>query len=373
MVRVLALLAFLLPVFAVEAGPAQAQGISTAPPQNQVEMVLFYGRGCPHCAAMRQYLDDIRPAFPELRIHEYEVYFDADNAQLFERMSAAYDREVSGVPTAFLGDQVIVGYAEEIAPQITAMIEACIDEQCPSPLARLAGTPPEATTLTLPAVLFAAAVDAINPCAFAVLILLITGVLAARDRRRALYAGLAFSLSIFISYYAMGVGLYSAIEASGVTRALFAAVAVLAVLIGLFNLKDVLWYGKWFVMEVPRSWRPTMNRFIRGITSVPGAFLIGFLISLFLLPCTSGPYIVILGLLATTATQTSALVWLLLYNAIFILPMIAITLAVYAGLTTVERAETWRSGHLKLLHLIAGTIMLVLGVGMLGSLWFGWV
>ena len=142
-----------------------------------------------------------------------------------------------------------------------------------------------------------AAVDAVNPCAFAVLIILITTVLAAGGRRKALQASLALSLSIFLSYYMMGVGLYSAIAAAGVTRALYIAVTILAILIGLFNLKDYLWYGRWFVMEVPPGWRPKLKALIGRITSVPGAFLIGFVVSLFLLPCTSGPYIVILGLL----------------------------------------------------------------------------
>ncbi len=218
-----------------------------------------------------------------------------------------------------------------------------------------------------------AAVDAINPCAFAVLIILITGILGSGGRQRALYAGLAFSLSIFISYYLMGLGIFSAVEAAGFTHGLYIAVAVLAIVIGLFNLKDYLWYGKWFVMEVPLSWRPRLKQLIGGVTSIPGAFLIGFVVSLFLLPCTSGPYIVILGLLAKTETRTAAMLWLVLYNIIFIVPMIAITAAVYFGLTTAQKAETWRTSHLHILHLIAGAVILLLGVGMLLSLWFGYV
>jgi cytochrome c biogenesis protein CcdA len=250
------------------------------------------------------------------------------------------------------------------------MIRHCIDAGCPSPLARIsdsAGLP----TLTFTAVVLAAAVDAINPCAFAVLILLMTAVLGAGDRKRALRAGLAFSLSVFISYYLMGIGLYSAVEAAGVTQVLYIVVGVLAIVMGLFNLKDFLWYGKWFVTEVPRAWRPTLKRLLAGVTSAPGAFLMGFAISLFLLPCTSGPYIVILGLLAKTATRPAALGWLLLYNAIFVLPMISITGAIYFGLTTAARAEDWRVRHLRALHLVAGIILLGLGIGMLAILWFG--
>jgi cytochrome c biogenesis protein CcdA len=206
-----------------------------------------------------------------------------------------------------------------------------------------------------------------------VLIILLTTILAAGGRHQTLYAGLAFSLSIFISYYLMGVGLHAAVRAADFERNLQIAVAVLAILIGLFNLKDYFWYGKVFVMEVPPSWRPALKRMIRGVTSVPGAFLIGFAVSLFLLPCTSGPYIVILGLLANTATRASALGWLLLYNLIFIAPMLLITGSVYLGLATAEGAEEWRVRHVKTLHLITGLIMASLGVVILALLWTGYL
>jgi cytochrome c biogenesis protein CcdA len=360
----------ILILFLLLAGPA---GTSPAYAQAEpgVDLVFFYGRGCQFCAAMRQFLDRMEQEHSALRVIEYEVYFNGDNARLFERMARAYEFEIEGVPTVFLGDEAITGFSAAMEPELVRRIEQCIARRCSSPLARVAALalPP---SVTLSAVLLGALVDAINPCEFAVLIILVTTVLAAGGRRKALYAGLAFSLSIFTSYYLMGMGLLSAVEAAGVTRALYIGVAVLAIMIGLFNLKDYLWYGKWFVMEVPLSWRPTLKRLVQGVTSVPGAFLIGFVVSLFLLPCTSGPYIVILGLLAETETRANALLWLLLYNVVFITPMVAITLAVYFGLTTTERAEQWRTAHLQTLHLVAGTIILLLGGGMLASLWLGY-
>jgi cytochrome c biogenesis protein CcdA/glutaredoxin len=351
-------------------------GMPGAPPHAEVEhpvdLVFFYGRGCPHCAAMKQFLDTMQAKHPRLRVRDYEVYFDNENARLFERVADAYQFEITGVPTMFLGSDAVTGFSEEMAPALEQSIERCIEQRCGSPLDRIAASA-RVRTLTLSAVVFGAGVDAINPCAFAVLIILITTVLAAGLRRKALYAGLAFSLSIFISYYLMGLGLYSAVEAAGVTQALYIAVAVLAIVVGLFNLKDYLWYGKWFVMEVPFSWRPALKQLIQKVTSVPGAFLVGFAVSLFLLPCTSGPYIVILGLLARTTSRTSAMLWLLLYNAIFILPMILITVGVYLGVTTLEKAERWRTQHLQVLHLVAGIILVLLGAGMLVSLWSGWI
>jgi cytochrome c biogenesis protein CcdA/thiol-disulfide isomerase/thioredoxin len=365
------LFALLLLAGALCSGATPASAQAGAQQSKPVDLVLFYGRGCPHCAAMRDYLATLKKRYPQLRVDAYEVYFNGANARLFERMADAYKFKIDGVPTAFLGNAVFSGYAEDMQPAIERQISQCIAQGCASPLSRVAG-PAHFPTLTLSAVLSGAAVDAINPCAFAVLIILITAVLGAGGRARALYAGLAFSLSIFVSYYLMGLGLYSAVEAAGVTHALYVAVAVLALLIGLFNLKDYLWYGKWFVMEVPLSWRPKLKELIRRVTSVPGAFLIGFAVSLFLLPCTSGPYIVILGLLARTETRLHAMLWLVLYNVVFIAPMVAITAAVYFGFTTAEKAEEWRTSHLRALHLVAGVIILLLGFGMIASLWLGY-
>lgn len=92
---------------------------------------------------------------------------------------------------------------------------------------------------------------------------------------------------------------------------------------------------------------------------------------MFLLPCTSGPYIVILGLLAKSTTQNYAILLLLLYNFIFVLPMILITLGIYFGYTTTDKAEKLRKNRLRTLHLIAGIIILLLGVGMLVAMMLG--
>jgi len=111
-----------------------------------------------------------------------------------------------------------------------------------------------------------------------------------------------------------------------------------------------------------------MHKLIMNVTSPIGGFIIGLLISLFLLPCTSGPYVIILGMLAAKATFVTALGYLIFYNLIFIAPMLAIVLAMYFGLSP-QKAEHWRKQKLQLLHLIAGVVLLILGVVILG----GWV
>jgi len=340
---------------------------------NEVVLHIFYGKGCPHCGSALEFLDSLNDKNPSLIIEEHETYFNQDERELFEQITSSNGKEIEEIPTIFIGNKYFVGFSNSIGNSIEKEIKFCIENNCKNPLDKIKTENNIVKKLTIPAVISAAIVDAINPCAFAVLIILVSTILISKDRKRALLAGLAFSLSIFISYFLMGIGLYSAIQASGLSHTFYFVVAVLAIFIGLFNLKDYLWYGKWFVMEVPRKWRPKMKSLINKVTSVPGAFAIGFIVSLFLLPCTSGPYIVILGLLAKSTTKSYAIILLVLYNLIFILPMIIITLAIFFGLTTTKKAEKLRQKKLKILHLIAGIIILCLGIGMLITLKLGMI
>lgn len=363
-------------------------GITFAYAQDEkIDVYLFYGVGCPYCEKMDIFLDELTEENQYLEIHKYEIN---SNIKLFFQLAQKYGLDIKEnvrIPVVFIHEKVYVGYNREIAESIKEYVDQCVQEICLAPTEKKEGTETTHTIgsgdivepetmlkkLTLPAVISAAAVDAINPCAFAVLIILLATIATAKHRKKALFAGLAFSSAIFISYLLMGIGLYSAIKISGLTRIFYMVVATLAILVGLFNLKDYLWYGKWFIMEVPRSWRPRMKALIRSVTSVPGAFLIGIIVSLFLLPCTSGPYIVILGLLAQAATRNHAFMLLVLYNLIFILPMLVITGAIYLGFTTTEKAEAWRTKRLKGLHLIAGIIILLLGIAMWVAIAAGYV
>ena len=238
------------------------------------------------------------------------------------------------------------------------------DEACKTGLQSL--------NLTPVAVVCGAAVDAINPCEFAILILLMASMLITEgNRKKALWTGLSFSAAVFLAYFLMGVGLLEFIRIYTLSSAgyFYKIVGVLAILIGALNIKDYFWYGGGgLLMEVPLAWRPKMKALVRGISNPGGGFLIGLLISLFLLPCTSGPYVVILGMLAAKTAFAKAILYLILYNLIFIAPMVAIVLAMYFGLPA-EKAENWRQQKIRLLHLIAGIVLLLLGLALLG----GWI
>jgi len=351
-------------------------------------LVFFYDEGCPHCARVEAFLERIQPDYPQLEIGRYSVR-EEESLDLLDQLLEAYG--IPGLswttPVIFIGEvadiggtfyrpgqdpQPLTGRAEELT--LEDAIREAIAENAPSPLTKAEGASAGlAEKLTVPAVVLAAAADSVNPCTFAVLVLLLGTLLVAGRRGKVLQAGLAFTSAIYISYFLMGIGIFSAIQAARVQRPFILSVSILAILLGLWNVKDYFAYGKWFTIEVPQRWRPMVKRLTSSVVSVPGAFAVGVLDSLFLLPCSSGPYIAILALLSKTTTRAQGILYLLFYNLIFILPLLVITFGVHFGFTTTARAERWRSQRLGKLHLISGAVMFLLGVGMIVSLELGYI
>jgi cytochrome c biogenesis protein CcdA len=221
-------------------------------------------------------------------------------------------------------------------------------------------------------ILIAAIVDAVNPCEFAVLTMVLVSILIANpeNKKRVLYSGLAFSLAIFIGYLVYGLviieifkgfEMFSRVISGYVTK----AIAILSIFLGIFNVKDFLNYKPGgFATEMPLKLRPLAKAYIKKITSPRGAFIIGFLVTLFLVPCTMGPYLIALEILSNLSfIQT--IPWLILYNFIFIFPMIAITFIVYLGLSSTEDLTKWKEQKIKYIHLIAGILLIGLGIGIL--------
>jgi len=214
-----------------------------------------------------------------------------------------------------------------------------------------------------------AAVDTINPCALAIMLVVLISLLTQNPEKRkvALIGGLYFTLAVFILYFLYGFVMVQffahAIPSTGkYAYYIFRGFGVFAIILGILNLKDFLVYKPGgFATEMPMTFRPRMKAWVNKIATPKGAFIIGILVTLFLLPCTIGPYIIASGKLSVLSFF-STLLWLLLYNLIFILPMIAITLIIYFGLATVDKVSGWRERNIRYMHLVEGLILVVLGI-----------
>jgi cytochrome c biogenesis protein CcdA len=352
-------------------------------PQTATELVLFVRENDPESEALESWTMQVLERKPHLALRRLSLE-KPENAKLLAGLMRLYN--VRGDPPAFfVGDLAMVGgllsARREAArpfdgsPESEAYVDATINQAVASEAASPVDRYRLREQVTLWAVIGAAALDSVNPCDFAVLVLLLGTLLVIGKRGKVIGAGLAFTAGIFISYYLLGFVVYTVLGVTVGTRGFrepfIYAVSALAILIGLWEMKDLLWYGKWFSIEVPERWKPRLKAATASVITIPGAFLVGVLDSLFLAPCTSGPYLAILSLLSQTTERLYGAMLLLVYNLIFVLPMIAITLMVHFGVTTTARAERWRQAKLTKLHFVTGLVMVALGAGMIVGVQLG--
>jgi cytochrome c biogenesis protein CcdA len=218
--------------------------------------------------------------------------------------------------------------------------------------------------------------DSVNPCAIAVLAMVLLAIMSQNPdkRKKVLFGGISFVSSVYIAYLFYGFVIVQFFQAFAEFMRqnsvyIYDGLAILAMIIGALNIKDYFIYKPGsFATEMPIFMRPTVKKIIKNIASPKGAFIIGFLVSIFLLPCTMGPYIVASGLLSELGTL-GALPWLLYYNLIFIFPMLIIVGLIYFGFRKIDEISGWKERKIRLLHLIAGSLLFLVGLGLL----LGWI
>ncbi len=212
--------------------------------------------------------------------------------------------------------------------------------------------------------------DTVNPCALAVFILMLIGITTydpGNRKGKVLNAGLAFVAAVFIMYVIYGLIIirsFQLVESiTNIRPILYSLLGYVAILLGLLHLKGYFWYRPGGLMtEMPMRWRPRVKKMMTSITSPKGAFFMGAFVTLFLIPCTMGPYFIAGGILSVLEL-VEAVPWLLIYNLIFIMPLLGITLVIHFGFKKVDDVSGWKEKNIKNLHLIISIIMLSIGLG----------
>jgi len=333
------------------------------------EYILFYGNGCPHCAKVEEYIKD-NNINKQFDLTQKEVFYNKNNLNEFngylQKHALTYDK--IGVPFLIInsgtdcnyinGDANIIEYFSGKLAQITAA--ACKDTALSGTVQPIEKSLKQRLSffwIMLPAAIS----DSINPCAFAVMLLLLSTILTRhKSRRKTLLAWGLFAFAVFLTYLAMGIWLFSALASANNTFVLKLVVGILWLLVWLANLKDYFRYGKFFVMEVPFSRRPKMMWLIERVSSPRWAFIVWVLVSLFLLPCSSGPYFTILWFLSSESNNLNLrwYIYLIVYNLLFVLPMFIIAVLVGFWYASVDKLAKIKHEKTKLIHLIVGILML---------------
>ncbi len=222
----------------------------------------------------------------------------------------------------------------------------------------------KAETISLPAipiVISTALVDSINPCAIGVLILLMTTLLTlSHNKKRMLFIGIIYIMAVYITYFLAGIGLLLFIQRFNLAEIMGILVGIIIIVLGLIEIKDFWWYGKGFSLSIPYKRSLQIEKMVKKIT-LPGAIILGVFVAAVELPCTGGPYLAITALLSKIGFNPLVIFYLLIYNFIFVIPLIMLLLLVYFG-ASIKRLKKWKEKNKKWMRLITGLVLVSLGI-----------
>jgi hypothetical protein len=388
----------------------------------QVHLYLFWSDRCPHCPKAIDFTKDLKKRYPWLRVHRHEISSSTQNRDLYRRMAASLDRQGGQVPAFFFCKRLETGYnsyashgkrietslvrwkaaleeharkkkvavsrggvppmmsglflvfaragnpqaPDDAGPDVEAAPDLPIDlpeeEKVAVPLWGDV-TPAE---LSLPAfTVVLAGCDAFNPCAFFVLLFLLSLLIHGRSRTRMLLVGgtfVFFSGLVYFLFMAAWLNLFFLI---GHLRIVTLLAGLVALVIALLNVKDYFWFKKGPSLSIPESVKPGLyQRMTRLINVESMALLLGStvalaaLVNLYELLCTAGFPLVYTRVLTLRQLPTASYyLYLTLYNLIYVAPLALIVLVF--TLTLGRHKLTEYQG--RVLKLLSGLMMLALG------------
>jgi cytochrome c biogenesis protein CcdA/glutaredoxin len=321
-------------------------------------VLYFYGNTCPACKEVAPLIERIIDK--GVPVEKYEVYENRENADRMVMSFKMYGVPETewAIPVAFYNGQMYMGIPriQELEKELTASVDAG------------AGTIGNVSdTIGMMGIMGAALADSVNPCAILVLVILLSFIsLYHKSRRRLILSAASFIFSVFLTYILVGIGIVKALTFLGVSDIVRNFVGMLAIVVGVLNLKDYFAYGAGgFSTEIPQAWRPFLFSLLRKATNPLAAFVMGGVVTLIELPCTGGPYFFALGIMSKWGMSPAFFAYLIVYNLIFISPLVLIATLVYLGKLTVEKTSDWQAQNAKRLHLAAGLLMLAAGIGVL--------
>jgi cytochrome c biogenesis protein CcdA len=179
-------------------------------------------------------------------------------------------------------------------------------------------------------------------------------------RKKILQIGGIYVAGIFIAYLLIGLGILHALALFNVPHFMGKLGATLLILFGLINIVNEFFPQFPIKLQLPVTAHRSMAKLMNQAT-VFAAFALGLLVGACQFPCMGGPYLMVIGLLHDKMTYFAGFGYLLLYNTILVLPLIAV-LWISSDKVMVEKAQQWKREKTKGVRLYAGIAMILLGI-----------
>ncbi len=404
-IRLLALIALLFGTAAASAAPDPKSDEfwygTAADGTPVVRLYYFYSPTCPHCQAAAPFIDELKARWPWLEVQKFSVKDDRDNARFYYETALSLGTKALSVPGFVFCRQVLIGYdtAETTGAEIAAALESwsCHEQRLaggsgppaastPSDGATTTGTRTslvtgqggtsvrvpfvgtvDAKALSLPVLtLVLAGMDAFNPCAFFVLLFLLSLLVHARSRTRMAIVGGTFVLFSGLVYFVFMAAWLNVFLIAGELRAITVVAGLVALTVAALNIKDYFWFKEGPSLSIPDAAKPGLFKRMRDIVNtgnlgpmLASTVLLAIVANSYELLCTAGFPMVYTRVLTLAKLETwQYYAWLAAYNVIYVIPLLVIVIVFVRTMGARKLSE--HEG--RILKLVSGFMMLGFGL-----------
>ncbi len=345
-----------------------------------IHIAYFFQTGCDVCERAEHDLSYIQGKYPQVQITRYNIEEEAAlNQYLCERANVPAEKHLTA-PALFVGREYLLD-DEVRARAIEELIAPYLASGATEPWQDWEGQKEAAErsiverfrSFGLLTVVGAGLLDGVNPCAFATMIFLISYLsFRKREGRELLFTGAAFTLGVFLTYLGVGFGFLKFLTAlpflNVIGKWVYGVTALICLALAWGSIAD---YRKAkegrledMSLKLPermRGWIKTLIREGSGAKCfVLSSFALGFGVSIVELACTGQVYLpTIIFVLGIPEWRAQASLALVLYNLMFIIPLVVVFLVVYYG-TTSQQLIDWMTKHASTVKLGMAALFLVL-------------
>jgi hypothetical protein len=303
-------------------------------------MVYFGSRFCVSCARVEA--EGVFDSLKEDGFHITSYYLedDSDYLGLLRDYQATYGLPLDSVstPIIFVGNQSFAGEEDILRAFNSGELARIMETESILPL-----TSAPLADFSLVGFILLGLVDSINPCAIAMLLMFISLLNFSTKKRVILSVAFTYIGTIFVSYFLFGTILYRFLTAipggSILVQIVPWVIIVLSGALVVLNGYDFLVtylerYDK-VKNQLPRGIQKFNQRLMKAFTTKMEegsamvyliTFLVALIVSVTEFLCTGQAYLTaILHLIQSTTLVGRGIVLLLMYNTIFVFPLIVIT------------------------------------------------
>ncbi len=333
--------------------------------------------GCSDCARAKLVLDALAFEFPGMEVTTFNHVDDAAIVEAMgEAMGLAEDRRLIA-PSIYVGSDAII--ADEITSEnVRAVLSQYVSSGAPAFWEKLDSEAGGSSIVERfeeigpLAIIGAGLIDGINPCAFATILFFVSYLaIGKRKRREMLFVGLAFALGVFVAYFLVGLGLMNLLSLATsihiVASILYGLMAAACIVMAVLSIRDYVLARQGYLhdmqMTLPDKLRERIRLRIRDSSKafVGAAFVTGLVVSLLELACTGQVYLPTISFVVSLdSMRTRGVLYLLLYNLAFILPLLIVLLMAVYGLS-IKKLQSWFTEHVAATKLAMAILFIVLG------------